>query len=152
MNQSDIPNFLKEAPSVPNTSIQPDVPVSQILQQDFLTTSKNFWSTARSGEFGSMYIGGEVAATYNKLPPSLETLSLMYLNSIKAVVRSNEDLDSADLVELEMYYKNLELAQNLLAQKLHKISNKSIDGFSLMAYIHGMINKFINVNIKEKHG
>jgi hypothetical protein len=141
--------FIERIPEVPNTAFVGSAPAREILNDDFMTCSKNFWRIHESGKYRLNYDAGMINGTYNKLYPSLETLFQLITSAVKVQVQTMAIAEDKEASNLELHLKNLELAQDMVCEKMSESFKNDIDGQALMSYIHGMLNNFVNKNIRK---
>lgn len=146
----DLEQVIKKIPETQNTAISETPKNYEITNDDFMSSSKNFWKGHESGKYRSSHDSGIISGSYNNQAPTLDSLFALITFAIKTCIQNHATIEDRDISDFELQYKNLTLAQKLLSDKFQRSFKNNIDGDELFSYIHGMINFFINKNIRKE--
>lgn len=146
---AELQAIVEKIPTVSNQAIQADEKTDGIPDMDFSKASGEFWRYHDAGKHTMVYVTGKVAGSYNKRQPSMDVLFSIYMLTVRNAIQNLASLDGTELSAFEPYFKNLQLAQELLSEKLSTSFKKSVDGEAIFAYVHGMLNTFVEKNINK---
>ena len=146
---ADAEAFIEKIPEVPNKAIQGVMPTDAIPDLDYCKPAENFWKYRENGTYLPPYSAGKIAGTYNSRRASLNEIFAMYMSTLKYAIDKIAIEEDKETGEFEQYFKNLQLAQTLLDDKLKKFFDNNVDGMDAVSYIHGMLNNFIEKRIND---
>lgn len=141
--------FINNLPSANDETVRPYSAPKEVWSDDFATPSKIFWRTYENGTCRSAYDSGYISGTFNTSRPSFDSLFNIFINTVKNMIQSGTPLDKKNTSDLNLQIRNMELAQQLLAQQIKNIFGKEFDGEELFGYCHGALNNYIKTNMKK---
>ena len=136
-------------PSVPNTAFVPTVVPSAPLVDDFMGSSKVFWRKFENGKYTVSFDTGAIAGTYNTQRANIDSIFGFFIATLRKTAHSMSVSEDKKATDLDLYFKALETSEQLLRNKFDELFENDVDGLEMLSYIHGMINTFVNKNMKK---
>lgn len=147
--QKDVDEIMENIPEVRNTA-QLANPIKKVeCASDFMQPSKNFWMQLEGGKYLTKYNAGVINGTYNSQVPNFKSMFNIILNAYKNAVADMGLDEDVKTDSMNLYFKNMELSEELFEENINKIFKNNVDGIALLSYIHGMLNNYINKNITK---
>lgn len=147
--QHMIDEFAKKIPDAKNPTFEATAKPVEARNDDFQLCATNFWKSFQGGKYRVNYETGCINGTYNTQFPTIDAMFLFFMSALKNTIQTMGTIEDKKTTDFDMYFKNLELAQKLLSEKIDKDFEKDVDGVAMLGYLHGTINNFVNQNIKK---
>lgn len=133
---------------VTNNTISATVETEKVIDVDFISSSRNFWLTHEGGKFFQTYNEGIMSGTFNTRQATFRAVYETLIEAFKNIIRIECEAEDKTAEDYTLYVDMLDKSFNLLASKFEDSLDNNISGDLIMAYLHAVINSFINTNIK----
>lgn len=133
---------------VTNKTMTATVKKDEVLNTDFMESSRNFWIKHDGGRHYQTYNEGIMSGTYNNRQPNFRAVYETMIEAFKNIIRMECEAEDKTSEDFTLYIQMLDNSFDLLASKLDDSLDNNISGDLIMAYLHAVFNSFINTNIK----
>lgn len=135
--------ILEKIPTVPNMAIAPVVAPVIPPSDDFVKSSSEFWKLLENGKYRIGYDSGVINGSFNSQFATIDSIFGLFMSTLKRSVQVMGVTADKKTTDIDIYFKNLELAEKMLNEKINEMFKNEVDGVAILAYLHGTINNYI---------